>query len=512
MASKKYKRIPFDRVKQIWEEGDAWRERAIKRLNYMEGKQAILTINEKTNPEKTKTGQTRERKVYNLLPYIKDTHTTFLTKNPINISINDSRDHEEHPALGDWEDTRDYNDLVLLDAKALESCLVTGRYIEVAFFDERRHLIRGYDPLLWWTVNNNDRNQGDVIFAVYRFEHEKNSFFEGDLVDEDFVEWVVYDDVKITTYYTGGEYDAEGSHPSDAEREPSNVVDHGFGACPVLCHKINDNGASFFKDSLLALQDGYNRLQNGLADEVLYNSDAFLVLYGVDSEKLEEHPIDKSTGKENPKTYGQLMMELGMLCFAGHGEHGGQSAEFIQKGNEVPKWSMGLDETKTMIWLEGAVPNTDKILGTTGNVSGLALRLKMLVTAAASSLHKRWMQTNYKKRIDFFNRSQTRIKDKKEILEGYVVIINEDIPENEVEIMQALSYLRGIMPIEAMLERLPSITNPSVSYEQLLKELKDLAAIEAEKEISVAKVATADAQKGLAGNNNNPKKEKQKDE
>jgi len=117
----------------------------------------------------------------------------------------------------------------------------------------------------------------------------------------------------------------------------------------------------------------------------------------------------------------------------------------------------------------GKIPDiTGKIMGATGNTSGIALKLMFhaMEQAAGGFIHN--FKSGVRARIDLLNRVWGPLGQP--VLAGYDVEIIPNLPVNELELYDRIPVLRMALSSREVLKRLPSVTNPDGSSAEFLAE------------------------------------------
>jgi SPP1 family phage portal protein len=271
---------------------------------------------------------------------------------------------------------------------------------------------------------------------------EPYTVYQDELLTERLTVYTVYDDKEIVVYKQG---------KSDREMQEVERGSHQFGVIPVNPFYSTKDKKSLLGDDFITQQDGYNEVRSANSDDVKHNVDAFLKITGYSAESF-------FIKDENGETEAQKMKKNRMLIL---GE--GANAEYITKGNEVNKVEFDLQLYRDAIHLMGKVPDVmGKLLGATGNTSGIALKLMFTAQLKASEVFKIYYKQALDRRIDIFNRWSALTK--KPLLEDYSIEIDVSIPINEIEIWQNIGNLDPYLSEVDLLTLIPSVKDPEEAW------------------------------------------------
>lgn len=438
----------FSDILRIWRTQSAARKVWQRNFDYYEGRQRILN-----NYRKRFDDKPRSRIVTNWIEFIVQQHVGFLTSREINLILRE--EDADRTALEQYVSLRDEQRLSSIDSTHLKHSLIAGHSIEVHGYENDSIVVREYDPREWAVVL--DYRTNEVVFAVHRGFFDAGDWYDGSVLETSLLVWSVYDSEKIYRYVQRGSSHELIGNSGEVELEGEDA--HSYGRPPVIVFRINKERRPIIRETLIEHQDAYNETRSDNFDDVQYNVDSFLALYGYSSNDLLEK--DEDTGQRRI----EILRELRMLPMDLDAK-----AEFLNKGNSVEKVSNELSLSRDAIHLEGFVPDLHKIIGSSGEVSGIALKLKFEIQRNASETFIKYFKDSIRERIALLNRVWSMTG--KKVLENYEIKVHRSIPVNESEIRQDIPVLRQIMSREDVAAMLPSVEEPERLAEARRKEIQ----------------------------------------
>ena len=233
---------------------------------------------------------------------------------------------------------------------------------------------------------------------------------------------------------------------------------HYFGGVPMTEYWNNASETGDF-EPVLPLIDAYDALQSDRVNDKQQFTNAIMVLKGVGAlgaDDTEETVIDPETGEdvlpEIPLTPSQRLQRTRTLFLPGDGADAG----FITKpdsesGNELLRRSLAEDIHKLSF-----VPDlTDEKFA--GNLSGVAMRFKLLGFEQRTKIKERWFREALRtrlRRIAHF----LQVQGAAELdVEQVQITFKRTLPVNDLEIAQTVQAYRGIVPDELLLSQIPFV-------------------------------------------------------
>lgn len=276
----------------------------------------------------------------------------------------------------------------------------------------------------------------DVVLAIHIYK--ENKFSDNEMID-------VYHGNKITTYKLDSD-------------KPIKVNDrtHIFNSVPIRVNSYNNERQSML-DDIKTLNDSYNNVLSDLVNEVSDFRQAMLKITGA---KLEEDEADK-------------MKKSGIVQVPDKA-----TIDYLIKDiNDTFVQNLLTTLEEKLYKLSSHVDTNEKLQS---NLSGTALRSRMISLENKCSLLQSLMETTIKKRLkNFF----TFLKIMEGINADYRTIklkFTMNVPHDLNLIADSISKLKDIASQRTLLTLIPQIENPDYEIEQFYKELRDRRDLERE--------------------------------
>lgn len=441
-------------IQLVWANANATHVRQQVRAAYYAGTQAILEASE-TRAD----GSKRTRGVTNWIRKAADDHASFALGNPPNYTISDPDPREDDPesiakteaqrqALAQFEIVRRASTIDALEIEHFRSAVLMGYSVEVHGYDPvaRLPILTRYDPRSWAFVFD---DTGRLRAAIHRTTIPAGTFRADGVIEADIVEWTVYDDATVRKF-TETEQKSEGgggSGKSESALTELSSTPHFYGMVPVIVFRVLESYEPFVSDALITLQDAYNEAHSDLRDDVKNNVDAVLAITGYEPGALYEKD---SAGL----TYVDKLRADKLLTL-----REGASAQFLTKGNQQDKVEYDLNVTRDDIHLEASLADISRIVGATGTVSGIALKLKLKPMIAQASIFLKWFEEGQRRRVNLLNALWAKLGGQQ--LTDYLINHNEDIPINESESYQDIANVSSVLSrADTIKVAIPSIKDP----------------------------------------------------
>ena len=214
-------------------------------------------------------------------------------------------------------------------------------------------------------------------------------------------------------------------------------------------------------EPVMGLIDAYDALQSDRVNDKQQFTDAVFVLKGVGALGIDdtEEVADAGDGleavspavkaAEDPSV---RLRRTRTLFLPGDGA----DAQFVTKpdaesGNELLRLSLKSDIHKLCM-----VPDlTDEQFA--GNVSGVAMRFKLLGLEQLTRIKERWFREGLRARLRLFC-AFLSLRGEPEVDAGRVqIVFTRALPVNELEIAQTVSTYRGLVPDRLLLTQVPFV-------------------------------------------------------
>lgn len=417
-------------IKKVWSSFSSKHAEMTKRKNYFDGKHKFLLS--VTNND----GTLKSNATVNFIEYIVKTHVAGNTGIPIAFSLQDP--NADPQVIDNLGEVLDWNDSDTIDAEHFRNSLIFGYSVEVHSTIKGQISIDVYDPREWAFVFDTLDN---IHMAIHKSEIPANTFFDGQILEKPLTVYTVYDSQTIKKYKQG---------KTGLEIYSEEI--HLYGVPPIVLFSVSKDRSPFISQSLMDLNDSYNKTFNTRNDDIAYNVDAMMVFQGFDpsqkdaNEKLAQMKSNRMITTPDDKS----------------------DFKFVTKGNEIVKYESALKDTRMHVFNQGFVPDINEIVGTTGVASALALKLKFQPTIQQSGFFTKYFEKAIRARIDLFNTIWAILKYP--ILEDYKVTFTFNMPTDNAEIRKSLKELIGLYSQKTILDLSPDIEDTNAELEQLQRE------------------------------------------
>lgn len=416
-----------------------------KRLNYYNCKQSV--------PELEKLRQDGREKSNLHTPwvqYIVNMHTGFLSTKDINYTLNDETASRE--PLNEFKKVYDYNNLNTLDTEHLMNDLLFGESVEIHSFDKDYNINITHTNPANWTFIYDEFEQ--IVFAIYRVTLPPYTYYKNEILTDYLDLYYIYDNQNITEYV--GYVD----QISFVKETP-----HNYGRLPIVKFWTCKDFQSFFSDALLHEIDNFDITRSTMCDDIKYTIDSPLVIKGFNLDDLLK------TNAAGNTTVMEKLKELNIWPLGKE-----QEVSKIDSIMDVAKIKFDLEESRRAIHTAGCVPDLTDIFNANGasqTISGIALKILYHSIIEKSAEFVSYFEIGLNNRIALINRVwELQGKPK---LENYNIKIERNIPMNNIEMLQYLGNMKGIISIRDMLSMVPDIENPQQAFNNIMSELNTQA-------------------------------------
>lgn len=386
-------------------------------LDYYRGKQNIL---QKQPSESTKPCN---RIVVNYCKPIADNYTGYIAGKPITYSSNENID-----AL---RDILNYNDVAAEDIELLRQALIYGRSFEIVYLDEEsKERFKVLDTRECIPIYSNTLD-AELLYVVRFYEEdiyaaveEKNYIVE------------VYDSSDIYRYR---------SNSSFTTFDLLDIQEHHFKQVPITVFTLNADSESIF-GQVLTLQDAYNNLVSGEADDFDSWADAYLVLKGC-------------TAEDN-----DLMEMKRNRCL------------ILDTDAEVSYLTKSINDTQIQNMLQNLNDKIHKISNSPDfsdekffASTGIALRLKLIGFENTAADIVSEMKKALQKRIELLCEILS-LTDSESTWRDIKITFTRNLPMETENIVASVNALRGLVSTKTLLGQLPFIEDPEEELDKLKEE------------------------------------------
>ena len=351
------------------------------------------------------------RIVTNYCDNIVNNYTGYITGLP--VTYKSDRPMDEVQAV------LNYNDVKTKDSEFLRLALVFGKAFELHYIDEDGwERFDVLDARTGIPVYDNTIERGLLYFIRF--------YPEDTLSDSPVILADVYGASKIEHYRIS---DGWGGVTYTGE------TPHYFGQVPVAVFPLNaDELPIFYK--VMGLQDAYNTLLSGEVDDFEAFCDAYLVLQGVDAEADDI----------------EAMKERRVLVLP----EDGASAQYLTKSisdTQIQNILKNLNDT-----IHKLANSPDFSQESFGVSSGIALRFRLLGFENTASAIAANMAKALQKRMELIC-AISRVKGTDVLWRDMEIVIDRNLPVNDVEAASMVNTLRGLVSDRTLLSQLPFVAD-----------------------------------------------------
>ncbi len=423
-------KISAEKLDLMWKEQSKWREGAAKRQRYKDDEHDILK-----RSDKYADGSDKTNRVTGWIGYVVRRFTGTLTSIPYQVTNRDDESEGKGPEA--YAEASELNSFPLVDVENFKNAFIKGHGIELHEFVDKEHIVRDVDPLEWMLIYD---SLDALVGAVNMVTLEVNSVHNSEVLGEPLTLMVHYTDSEIVTFKRN---DADGTWTE------TDTTEHEFGQVPVVVWRLNKARKSFLTDAILGQNDEYNETDSSSGDDIRNDTDALLLLPGVDGDWIiENSPVIRKTRVLPWDVDDSSLMP-----------------QYLVKNNDVTRIESRLGRTKMHIHVMADVPDVEQIVGATGAASGLALKLKFLPMIETASEMINWLKAGVRERIDLLNVVRHILG--KDLIEDVVVTIQFSLPVARLEEWEKIGQLTGIVSHLKQLELLSDVDDPERELQRL---------------------------------------------
>ena len=377
--------------------------------SYYEGRHDILR-------RERRKGLPNSRVPHNYPAYISDMAAGYLIGTPIRYEYEDSE------ALSPLLQSLNESDTQSLDTEIACQQSVFGRGVELIYADENaRPRCVALDPRDAFVVYSDDET-AQPLFGVYlRPEYDVRGSRVGLRV-------TVYTDALIARYRC--------AHTASI-REPLDVTQHYFGAVPLIEYWNNARETGDF-ERVLPLIDAYDTLQSDRVNDKQQFADALLVLTGVIGIAAPEENDGLTPGERlrQDKTLSLPDSTAKVEWLTKEAQESDADVLRLALSHDIHKFSM--------------VPDlTDEHFA--GNLSGVAMRYKLLGLEQLTSIKERYFREGLRQRIRLIAHYLSLLGNREINANNVRFIFTRSLPVNDMEQAQIVSTLHGIVEDQKLL-------------------------------------------------------------
>ena len=320
------------------------------------------------------------------------------------------------------------------DLELARQCSLYGKGVEIIYADDKaRPCTAALDPRSAFVVYSDDA-QARPLFGV----HFHPVLDEGGAPRG--YEAQVYTAQEKLTFRSG-------NFSSLLRGAPVSRIPHYFGYVPLIEYWNNEEERGDV-ESVLSLIEAYDVLQSCRINDQEQLADALLIVYGARLETDEKGRTPAQQLRQDKLLY-LPDREAGAQYLV---KQSGAGAEEVRKALEkdIHKFSMIPDLSDEQF---------------SGNVSGVAMKYKLLGLEQLTRGKERWFREGLKERLrcfaHFLSVKGHRIGD----VESIRLVFARSLPENALETAQMVKTLEGIVPDSMLLSQLPFMDGQALPEE-----------------------------------------------
>ncbi len=441
-----------DTLEAILREHDHQRERLV-RLHGMYAREHSIMRRTRLK------GLPNNRLVHDLPGYIATMAAGYLVGNPVRYTAAEGQEEAFTPVLEAYEAAS----VESVDAELAMDAAVYGKAAEVCYADaEARPRVAQLDARSAFVVYDDTVEHAPLLGITRRDTFDARLERTGEEVTLYTDRLIVH--MRRTSRET----------PRETMREA-----HYFGGVPVVEYWNNAREEGDF-EPVMGLIDAYDTLQSDRINDKQQFTDAVFVLKGVGAlgvDDTEEETVDAdgtataagAAGKEAEDPSVRLRRTR-TLFLPGDGA----DAQFVTKpdaesGNELLRMSLKSDIHKLCL-----VPDlTDEQFA--GNVSGVAMRFKLLGLEQLTKIKERWFREGLRTRLRLFCAFLARKGTAALNAEKVQITFSRSLPVNDLEIAQTLATYQGMVPEKLLLAQVPFVEDAEAAGKLLNRERAEAA-------------------------------------
>lgn len=395
--------------------------------DYYDGKHKIL------NRLQRDASKPNNRVVCDLPAYTVDIRTGYFSGEPIVFS---SENEQQDEII---KEIIEYNDFQELNSELDMMTSIYGHAFMVIYTDEAGELRMGVDDPFNTLVIHDVTIEHNVIGALRYYEYN-------DVVTN-------VDSIKITLYTkdTIQEFDGPMTAPVLKESKP-NI----FGEVPIIEFVENDNRCGSFEKHI-SIVDAIESVLSSTINEIEYFDNAYLHLKGVveNLSELDNFDHDPFEDMKNNRT----------LITLGDGD-----AKFLTKD---------INDSYIQNTLDRLTDNYHKLTKTPalsdenfGDASGVSLKYKLFNLEKDMARKESKWRKSLQKMVELIT-IYLNIKSMNFDYRDIKITFTRALPTNEVEIVDIISKLNGIISHKTLLSQLDFIENPEYELQLIKKEREE---------------------------------------
>ncbi len=429
--------VTVELLASVLEEHDKRAEQLQKMRDYYDGQHGIL--------KRTKTELSANNKlVTNHAKYITDLASAYLIGSPVGY-VDDAQQQALEPVL----EAYDRCDIDSVDAELAKHAAIYGLGLEIEYMDDGeqpRPKSAALDPRYGFVVYDDTVAHKPLFGVRTAVKCDKQGRETG----------------KTITVYTDTTEQAYEQRAGTKALDPVGAAQaHPFGGVPLVEYWNNDDERGDF-EPVTSLIDAYNTLMSDRVNDKQQLVDAILVLVGM---SLGDDEAEVQKTMERVRQY--KMLEL-------PDARSGADAKYLIKT---------LDETETQVLADAIVSDIHKISMVpamtdedfAGNVSGVAMRYKLLGLEQLTRTKERWFREGLRSRMRLYANVLDTLGQPRLETDTVQMTFSRGLPVNDLEQSQMIANLRDVVPEEVLLQQLSFISDPQATVAMMDEQRKRAA-------------------------------------
>jgi len=227
-----------------------------------------------------------------------------------------------------------------------------------------------------------------------------------------------------------------------------------FGRVPVVEYWNNADECGDFDDEIPMI-DAYDALQSDRVNDKQQFADSLLVFTGVGE-------VLPPVGADDGRSVGQRLREDKALTLPDRDA----KVEWLTKSVNEADTQVLADALRVDIHKFLMIPDlSDRNFA--GNASGVAIRYSLFGLEQLTKIKERWFREGLRERLRLFAAGLAMLGSARLDAEAVQITFTRSMPVNELELAQEVQTLRGIVPDQILLTRLPFVADAAAALEML---------------------------------------------
>lgn len=247
---------------------------------------------------------------------------------------------------------------------------------------------------------------------------------------------------------------------------------HFFGGVPII-EVWNNSDETGDYEAVIPLIDAYDAVESDRVNDKQQFTDAILLLTGCMIEGDME--LDADGNPKDTRTPAQKLMEEKTLSLP----DSEAKAEWLVKQSDEAGTEILKNAIKADIHKMSMVPDlTDEHFA--GNVSGVAMRYKLLGLEQMTATKERWFSEGIRSRLRLFGNVLRELDGVTIDADAVTITFTRSLPVNEAETASMVATLDGMVPSEILMAQLPFVKDVEDAMDKLRAQKEEAARTQAE--------------------------------